>query len=142
MAKIKIEIPERSIAKYSIPVRITDINYGNHVGNDSFVSIIHEARMKWLSAAGFTELAIDGTGMIMAGLSIEFKAESLYGDIIEAELFRGEVGSVRFELYYRLSTNRQGETIILANAITIMVSYDYNQSKPIAISAALRKMLD
>jgi len=48
MARTKIEIPDQLIATLNIPVRITDINYGDHVGNDAFVAIIHEARMQWL----------------------------------------------------------------------------------------------
>ena len=43
MARIKIELPAKCIAAFTIPVRITDINYGNHVGNNSMVEIIHEA---------------------------------------------------------------------------------------------------
>jgi len=46
MARIKIDIPSLQLTEIHIPVRITDINYGNHVGNDAFVSIIHEARMQ------------------------------------------------------------------------------------------------
>lgn len=47
MARVKLNIPENIISVIIIPVRINDINYGNHVGNDAFVSIIHEARVQW-----------------------------------------------------------------------------------------------
>ena len=53
MARIKLDILNPTIATFIIPVRITDLNYGNHVGNDAFVSIIHEARMKWLHSYFF-----------------------------------------------------------------------------------------
>ena len=86
MARIKIDIPEKIIATFHIPVRIADINYGNHVGNDAFVSIIHEARMQWLQQYGYTELNIEGTGLIMSDLTVEFKNESFYGDVVEVKL--------------------------------------------------------
>ena len=73
MARIKIELPENSIASFTIPVRITDINYGNHVGNDSFVAIIHEARMQWLKQYGYTELQVEAVGLIMSDLAVEFQ---------------------------------------------------------------------
>ena len=76
MARIKLEIPGQIIASFNIPIRIADINYGNHVGNDAFVSIIHEARMQWLNQYGYTELKIEGIGLIMSDLAIEFKNES------------------------------------------------------------------
>jgi acyl-CoA thioester hydrolase len=56
MARVKIDIPENILAIVNIPVRISDINYGNHVGNDAIVSIIHEARVQWLTQHNFTEI--------------------------------------------------------------------------------------
>ena len=125
MARVKIDLPEKIIGTVTIPVRITDINYGNHVGNDAFVSIIHEARVQWLQQNNLSELNIGGCGLIMGDLAIEFKNESFYGDIIEIKNSAGEISRVGFELYYQLSVIRNNETILLANAKTGMVCYDY-----------------
>ena len=89
MTRVKIEVPQRSMGTYHIPVRITDINYGNHVGNDAFVSIIHEARMQWLQQHGYTELNIESAGLIMSDLTVEFKNESFYGDQVEVKISAG-----------------------------------------------------
>ena len=43
MARIKVELPELFTFNTTIPIRITDLNYGNHVGNDTILSMIHEA---------------------------------------------------------------------------------------------------
>ncbi|MBA3674954.1 MAG: esterase, partial [Chitinophagaceae bacterium] len=57
MPRIKINLPVKYFnIEINIPVRITDINYGDHVGNDSLVAIIHEARMQFLQHYGYTEL--------------------------------------------------------------------------------------
>ncbi len=141
MPRIKLEIPEKIIASFSIPIRICDINYGNHVGNDAFVSIIHEVRMKWLHKYGFTELDIEGTGLIMSGLAIEFKNESFYGDIMEIKLCAGEISRVGFELYYQLYAKRNNETLWLGNAKTEMVCYDYTEKKVVPIPAKLKNIL-
>ena len=53
MARIKIEFPEKFAYSTNIPVRITDINYGGHVGNDAILSLIHEARMQFLENHGY-----------------------------------------------------------------------------------------
>ena len=141
MARIKIDFPEKIIGSITIPVRITDINYGNHVGNDSFVSIIHEARVQWLAQNGFTELNVAGTGLIMSDLAIEFKRESYYGDIIHIKLGAGEISRVGFELYYQLSAVRNNETIVLVNAKTGMVCYDYTIKKVAAVPDVFKKLL-
>ncbi len=141
MARIKIEIPDNILATYHIPVRITDINYGNHLGNDAFVSIIHEARMKWLNQYGYTELNIEGPGLIMSDLAVEFRNESFYGDVVEVVIAAGEVSRVSFELYYRLAANREGKEILLANAKSGMICFDYNTKKVVAMPDQLKAIL-
>lgn len=141
MARIKIEAPEKEMASFHIPVRITDINYGNHLGNDAFVSIIHEARMQWLHQYGYTELNIEGTGLIMSDLAVEFKSESFYGDVVEVKIGAGEISRAGFELYYQLFTGRNNDRILLANAKTGMISYDYDAKKVVEIPERLRSIL-
>lgn len=142
MARIKIDIPEKNIGTFFIPVRIADINYGNHVGNDAFVSIIHEARMQWLRKHSYTELNIEGIGLIMSDLAIEFKSESFYGDMMEVKLGAGEISRVGFELYYRLFVKRHDENILLAHAKTGMVCYDYEAKKVVAVPEKLKAILE
>ncbi|UAY52590.1 acyl-CoA thioesterase [Ferruginibacter albus] len=141
MARVKIEIPSAAIGTVTIPVRITDLNYGNHVGNDSFISILHEARVQWLQQHDLSELNVGGCGLIMADLAIEFKSESFYGDIVEIKLSAGEISRVGFELYYQLSAKRNDENVLLANAKTGMICYDYTSKKVVAVPESLKSIL-
>ncbi len=141
MARVKIIIPENKINTFTIPVRISDVNYGNHVGNDAIVSIIHEARLQWLSQHNFTELNIDGAGLIMSDLEIEFKKESFYGDIIEVQLSIGELSKKSFEIYYKLYTKRNDERLVLAVAKTGIVCYNYLNKKVVTIPDVLKNMI-
>ena len=141
MARIKIDLPANTIARVKLKVRIGDINYGNHVGNDSFVSFIHEARIQWLQQNNFSEMDINGTGLIMADLSIEFKKEAHYGEDILIAISAGEISRVSFELYYQLSTERNQVAVLLAKAKTGMVCYDYQNKKTVSVPDCLKKIL-
>jgi acyl-CoA thioester hydrolase len=141
MGRIKIDMPGNFFAKCSIPVRISDINYGNHVGNDAFVALLHEARMQWLGQWGYTELDVEGVGLIMSDLAVEFRNEAFYGDVVEVRIGCGEVSRVGFELYYHLSAKRNDELIVLAHAKTGMVCYDYAVKKVASIPVNLRPKL-
>jgi acyl-CoA thioester hydrolase len=133
MPRIKIDLPENKLTEIKIPVRISDINYGNHLGNDAFVSIIHEARVQWLQQHKYSELDFDGAGLIMSELVVEFKNESFYGDIILVEIYAGETTRVSFEIFYQLSVIRNNTTLILAKAKTGMITYSYEKKKPVSI---------
>ncbi|MDO9373003.1 MAG: thioesterase family protein [Ferruginibacter sp.] len=141
MGRIKIDVDTSPIFTTSVKVRIGDINYGNHVGNDAFVSMINEARMQWLASKGFNELEIEGTGLIMSDLAVEFKQECFYGEIIEIVLSAGEISKVSFEIFYLIQTTRAGEMVLLAKAKTGMVSYNYQEKKVSPIPSTLRMML-
>jgi len=141
MARIRIELPEKCVAAFIIPVRITDINYGNHVGNNSLVEILHEARMQFLRQHNFTEMEAGGSSLIMSELLIEFKSESFYTDALEVKIFVGEISRVGFELFYSVSTVRNSASIIIANAKTGMVCFNYDEKKIAAVPAELKKIL-
>lgn len=141
MARIKLTVTEKILTVVSIPVRISDINYGNHLGNDSFVSIVHEARVQWLQLHNYSELNIEGAGLILADLAVEFKSEGFYGDTIEVSISAGEISKVSFELFYTLSARRNDKLILLAIAKTGMVCYDYTAKKVAVLPEKLRLLL-
>ena len=133
MARIKIDLPEKFSFTISIPVRITDINYGGHAGNDTILSLIHEARMQFLKSYGYEELKFEGVGMIMADVGIEFKNELFYGDVVIASVTIMEFSKVSFDIYYKLEKEVRGKKTLVAIAKTGMVCYDYTNKKIVAI---------
>ena len=141
MARLKINIPEIFLASFAIPVRITDINYGNHVGNNAVVEIIHEARVQFLSQYGFTEFDASGVSLIMSELSIEYKKESFYKDKLTVKVFAGEISGIGFDLFYSISAVRDDSIITIAHAKTGMICYNYQSKKVERIPEKLTSIL-
>jgi acyl-CoA thioester hydrolase len=138
MSRINIELPEKILGVFDIPVRISDINYGNHLGNDALVSILHEARVQWLRSLNFTELNVGGAGLIMSDLAVQFKAEVFYGDIISVTILADTPSLVGFDLYYSM---RNRQHILVAQAKTGMVCFDYEKKKVVAIPMPFKTIL-
>ncbi|WP_341841159.1 thioesterase family protein [Chitinophaga caseinilytica] len=141
MARVKIDMPESYRFITQLPVRITDINYGGHLGNDAIVSILQEARVRYLASFGATELKALGTALIMADLAVVYKGEGFYGDQLTVEVTAEAFSSVGFELYYRISTFRSGQLTILAEAKTGMVCFDYTARKVARLPEELKAQL-
>lgn len=137
MARVKLNFPFK-IPTFTthIPLRVTDMNYGNHLGNDAVLSIIHDARMQFLNTLGYTELNIEGKGMIMADVMIAYKNEGLYGDTLKIEIYTDNITTRSFDFLYRINTSRNGNVIEIAEAKTGMVSYDYGLKRICEIPAA------
>jgi acyl-CoA thioester hydrolase len=129
LQRIKITIPPVFSFRVTIPVRITDVNYGGHVGNDSVLSIMHEARMQFLKHHGYSELDFGGTGLIMSDVGIEFRNELFYGDSIIASVSAGDFSKVSFDLYYKFEKPAGDKLVLIAIAKTGMICYNYDQKK-------------
>lgn len=137
MARIRIELPEEFHFSINIPIRITDLNYGGHVGNDTVLSMIHEARVQFLKAHGYSELNLEGVSLIMADAGIEFKAELFYGDIVKAFVTAGNFSRAGFDLLYKLMRDEN----IVALAKTGMVCYNYDAKKVVSLPAEVKGRL-
>lgn len=141
MARIKIELPANFVFSTTIPVRITDVNYGGHVGNDSILSMLHEARMQFLSSRGYSELSLEGVSLIMADVAIEFKAELFYGEEVIASVAATEFSKLGFELYYKLEKEVKGARKLVATAKTGMICFNYDTRKVAAVPALAAEKL-
>lgn len=133
MARIKLEMPHQFVFTATLPIRITDLNYGNHVGNDSVLSLIHEARLQFLHWAGYSELNLEGVGLIMADVAIEFKQEMYYGDLLQVKMIAADFSRVGFDIYYRIEKCNDQCSVLAVQAKTGMICYDYAVKKVVAL---------
>lgn len=133
MARIKIEIPEKFFFKTEIPVRITDINYGGHLGNDSLLSIIHEARVRFLNNLGYSESNVEGAGIIMIDSAIQYKSEGFYGDHLSIEIAVNDFTGIGCDIVYRLTNKKSGKEIALAKTGIVFFNYEKRKTAPVPL---------
>jgi acyl-CoA thioester hydrolase len=134
MPRIKIELPETFSFSTSLAVRITDLNYGAHVGNDTVLSFIHEARVLYLHSLGYSELNLEGAGLIMADAALVFKNEIYFGDELMISIRATEFSRVGFDLIYKMEKKPADQPLILVAVVkTAMVCFDYTLRKVVPL---------
>lgn len=127
MARIKLQVPGQFHFTCTIPLRITDMNYGGHMGNDALLSILHEARIQFLKHYGYNEMDMEGVGLIMADAAIQYKSEAFAGETLHIEMTAYDFSLASFDLFYLVRC--EADRRIVALAKTQMVVYDYDQKK-------------
>lgn len=137
MSRVKLQLPDTFSFSTEIAVRISDLNYGNHLSNDVYLSLMHEARVQYLASMGYTEMNLAGASVIMGDSVIVYKKECFYGDVIKIEVTAGDFGSRSFDLYYRMTKTGTGE--LVAEAKTGMVCFDYVERKTLAVPETFRQ---
>lgn len=138
MPRLQLEPRSRYSHTCELTVRTTDLNYGGHLGNDRVLALVHEARVSWLAAQGWTELDCAGASLIMADAAIRFLAEAFAGDRLRCETACGEAERVGFRLFHHLSRPADGASIALVE--TGLVCFDYAARRPLGLPAPLRAL--
>ena len=125
MARLRFEVKGREVFKTRLRVRVDDVNYGGHLGNDSVLTLCHEARLRFFAEHGQSEMNLFGQAIIMTDAMILYRAEGNMGDDIEITLYLDDVGRRGFDLYYLLECGRRE----IARVKTGIAFFDYRQRK-------------
>ncbi len=140
MPRAKVDLPEEFPFRTELEVRIADINYGGHLGNDAVLSLIQEARVRFLGQFGYTERNVEGVGLIMLDAAVIYKGEAFHGDVLSAEVAITALDSHSCEFAYRLALKSTGREI--ARAKTTLAFFDYERRKIAAAPDAFASRLN
>ncbi len=125
MARIKLDLPAEFPFATELRVRITDVNYGGHMGNDSLLGLLHEARVRFLAHYGLSELDIGGAGLIMTDSVIVYKSEGFPGETLVIAVTVADFNKYGCDFVYRVTEKTSGREV--ARAKTGIVFFDYPQ---------------
>ncbi len=139
MARIRLTFPEQVLFVHEIPARISDLNYGNHLGHDSLISMLHEARARFFRHFGMAESDVDGVGILLVDLAVTYRAQVFYGQVLRIEIAGSDIGGRGCDLLYRVTDAAGGDSVALAK--TGIVFYDYNQNRVATMPPRFRRVL-
>ncbi len=138
MARLTLALPETFAFTTEIGVRITDLNYGRHLGNDALLGLIHEARVRFLHAHGLQELDVEGHALIMVDAAVVYRAEAFAGDRLSFAVAAAGSGRVGCDIFYRVT--RPADQRLIAEAKTGVVFLDPATRKVVRLPAAMRRL--
>ncbi len=142
MARIKIDTPKPILFETTVTVTISDINYGQHLGNDKVLSMMHESRLRFVKSLGYkNEVSIEGNiGIIISDSAIEYKAEGFYGDEIINQIGISDQSKYGFDMLYLLIRKSDQKTI--AKGKTGVLFFDYGIRKLSPVPESFTKRID
>ncbi|MBE0506022.1 MAG: acyl-CoA thioesterase [Marinospirillum sp.] len=139
MPRVSLDFPQSVVYSHVVRLRISDINYGQHLGHDTLVSLLHDARCGWLRQAQLSELSIGGDhiGWVVAELVVNYKAEAFYGDELHIELAVGEIGSKGAEIFHRV-VSQAGAVVGVAKVGVVF--FDFATRQAVAVPQAFLQL--
>ena len=109
-------------------VRFRDCDAMGHVNNAVYSTYLEESRIGVLGGLG---------DFILARVEIDFRDELRAGEQVEVRTRCPRVGTKSFELEHVISADGR----VVAEARSVLVSYDYARGESIAVPKALRNRL-
>lgn len=138
MSRVEISFPETFHFSTQLAVRVGDINYGNHLGHDRMITMMHEARILFFLSLGYSEFDIEGVGSLIGDLAISYRNEAFYGDLLAFRISVQELSKKSCHFYYHIArVDKNGSSSeLIAIAKTGIVFFDYALRKSAEIPAA------
>jgi acyl-CoA thioesterase FadM len=131
MARLKLDFPEHLfIFSTQLTVRVTDINGANHLGNDSMISMISEARARFLFDYGVQETGADGVGIIVTDLATTYKAEAHARDQLVFDVGVMDFNPYGGDIVFRITRPRDSKLVAMAKYGFVFFNYTSGQVTP------------
>jgi len=134
-----IDLPAQFPFTTELQVQVQDVNYGNHLGHDRLISLLHEARIRFLQQHGLSEIDAGGAGLTVASLACNYLAEVQHGEHLRIDVAVINPGRARCDMVYRVHSQQQNR--VVAEARTSIVFYNYTQGKVVRIPEAIRQLV-
>lgn len=131
MARLKIDLPSSYHFTTEIPIRITDINYRGHLGNDAVLAILHEARLRMLIEHGWTEMNIEGVSVIMSDSVVVYKSEGFYGESLRIQIAVKNFANFGCDIYYLVRERESGREVVHSKAGIAFFNYETRKLAPV-----------
>jgi len=138
MARTKLELPRHFLFATELTVRISDINYGGHLGNDAVLSLLHEARVRFLASHGYTEKDVEGAGIIMVDAVVLYRSESFHGDRLQIQVAVADLRTTGCDFMYLVTQAETAKEV--ARAKTGIAFFDYEKRKIVEVPPGFRKL--
>lgn len=140
MAHIKLHERARYEFTYEMTIQLGHLNYRRHLGHDSIVRILHEARANLFHALGLDELDLgDGkTAVVTADMVVNYKSEGFMFDTLRVETHIDEIGPDGFRMFHRMT--RDGQVVALAEVD--LSGFDYTTRALVPIPGTFKEALE
>jgi len=127
MARIHIDLPERFGFSTELPLYIGHINYGGHLDNALLLTLVSEARTRFLKALGYSELDVEGVGIVVADAAVQYRSEAFHGETMRVAMAAADFSKYGCDLLWRMSDVATGREV--ARGKTGIVFLDYSTLK-------------
>lgn len=140
MERVKLEFPaEAIIHRHPLTVRVTDMNYGRHLGHDALVSLLHEARIQAFAALDLPEWDMHGYPTVVADLAVQYQSEARWPDALIIATAVPEPQGKALTVYQRIYQAESEQIVATARVNQLLI--DVASGRPVEVPEQVQQAL-
>lgn len=140
MERVKLDFPaEAVIHRHSMTVRVTDMNYGRHLGHDALVSLLHEARIQAFAALDLPEWDMHGYPSVVADLAVQYQSEARWPDGLTIATAVPEPQGKSLTIYQRIYQLDSQQVVATARINQLLI--DLASGRPVDVPEQVKQAL-
>ena len=139
MARIHIQLPETFAFSTDITLYQSHMNYGGHLDNALLLTVVSEARVRFFKSLGYTELEVEGVGIMVADAALQYRSEAFHGEVMVVQMGAADLVRKGFDLVWCM--NEQSTQREVARGKTGIVFYNYTTHKVAPMPASFHHKL-
>jgi acyl-CoA thioester hydrolase len=120
-----------------IAIRWGDMDAMGHVNNTVYFRYMEQARISWFDVLVPQDAAWQGTGIVVASTSCNFKRPLNYPGTVEVRVLVGEPGGSSVPTFYELRVDDE----LYADGAATVVFIDLEKQKPVRIPQNIREAI-
>ena len=136
MARVQIHLPDHFVFSTDITLYVGHINYGGHLDNALLLSLVSEARARFFKSLGYTELDVEGRGIVVADAALQYQSEAFHGEVLVVDMVADEFRSKGCDLVWRMRDKATQRDVACGK--TGIVFFDYAARKTAAVPESFR----
>lgn len=140
MERVKLDFPaEAVIHRHPLTVRVTDMNYGRHLGHDAVVSLLHEARIQAFAALDLPEWDMHGYPSVVADLAVQYHSEARWPDALLIETAVPEPQGKALIIYQRIYQADSEQLVATSRVNQLLI--DLATGRPVEVPTQIKQAL-
>ena len=140
MARIEISLPDQFAFTTELPLYVGHINYGGHLDNALLLSIVSEVRLRFFKAMGYTELDVEGVGIIVADVAVQYKSEAFHGELMVVSIVADDFSKKGCDLLWVMHEKVSGREVARGKTGIVFFDYATRKAAPVPESFRLRSV--
>lgn len=122
------------------PIHWGDIDALGHVNHAKYLTWFETIRCSFFTEVGLINSGKPKTGPILVNINVNYRAPLHFPDTVKVGLGVSRIGNTSFVLQYALFRESEPQNVV-CEATTVIVLFDYEANKTIAMPESLRQQM-